>query len=72
MGVPALEELDVGRCPQAEAADETLRPTPLSQEQISDAAMGTRFVRGVLYAVPVSAFLWALVGLSVWLILRAF
>ena len=72
MGVPALEELDDGWCPEAQASDQPLRATPLSEEQISDAAMGTRFVRGILYAVPISAFLWALVGLSVWLIRRDF
>jgi hypothetical protein len=70
MGLPAFEELDVGRCPEAQAPDETLRPTPLPQEQISREDMGARFFRGILYAVPISAFLWALVALSVWLILR--
>lgn len=71
MAVPAFEELHVGRCPEAQAPDQTLRPTPLPEEQIWGEDMGARFVRGVLYAAPISAFLWALVALSIWLILRA-
>ena len=71
MGVPALEESDVGQCSEALVADQTLRPTPLSQEQISRSDTGVRLARGVLYAVPISACLWALVALSLWLILRS-
>ena len=70
MGVPALGESDVGQCSEALVADQTLRPTPLSQEQISMGDTGVRLARGVLYAVPISASLWALVALSLWLILR--
>jgi hypothetical protein len=69
MGVPTFEEMDVGRCPEAQAPDETLRPTPLPREQISGDDMGVPFFRGILYAAPIGAFLWALGALSVWLIL---
>ena len=70
MGVPAVEESDVGQCSEALVADQTLHPTPLSQEQTSRDDTGVRLARGFLYAVPISAFLWALVALSLWLILR--
>ena len=70
MGVPAFEESDVGQCSEALVADQTLRPTSLSQEQISMGDTGVRLARGVLYAVPISASLWALVALSLWVILR--
>ena len=70
MGVPAFEESDVGQCSEALVADQTLRPTPLSQEQISRDDTGVRLACGVLYALPISAFLWGLVALSLWLILR--
>src|SRR6188768_2833395 len=46
MGVPAFEESDVGQCSEALVADQTLRPTPLSQEQISMGDTGVRLARG--------------------------
>jgi hypothetical protein len=69
MGVPTFEESDVGWCAEEKAPDGSLRPTPMPQKQIPRGDMGARFIRGVLYAAPISAFLWALVALSVWLFL---
>ena len=69
MAVPAFDEFDVGGCPERQAPDQAFRPSPLAQKLILSDDVGARFVRGLMYAAPISVFIWALIALSVWLIL---
>ena len=69
MAVPAFEEFEAGRRPRKQAPDQSSPSSPLLQTQFLKEDVGARFVRGLLYAAPVSVILWVLIALCVWLIL---